>query len=115
MSNSTRSPITTHILDIAQGKAAGGVEVELDIKNGNDWKPLAAKITNVDGRVEDLLAPGTKAAAGIYKLRFKVGTYFKGESFYPYTEIVFEVKNPDEHYHVPLLISPYGYSTYRGT
>ena len=110
-----RSPITTHILDVSSGKPADGVKVELDILKGKKWKGLASGKTNSDGRVEDLLKTGTKIEAGTYKLSFKIGKYFKGETFYPYAEIVFEVKSLAQHYHVPLLVSPYGYSTYRGS
>jgi len=117
----TRSPITTHVLDIARGKAAAGVAVTLesqDAGGGGAWKELRRASTNADGRVEDLMAPGSKAPAGIYRLTFGIGPYFRaqgGESFYPHATIVFEIKNPAEHHHVPLLLSPYGYSTYRGT
>lgn len=110
-----RSPITTHILDVGVGKPAANVAVELEVLSGKNWKKLSTKKTNKDGRVEDLLKPGSKAKAGTYRLSFKIGKYFKGETFYPYAEIVFQVKNVNQHYHVPLLVSPYGYSTYRGS
>ena len=115
MVTKVRSPITTHILDVALGKPAVNVPVELEMMNGKKWKKLASKKTNADGRVEDLLTPGSKIAAGTYRLSFKIGKYFKGETFYPYAEIVFEVKKLNQHYHVPLLVSPYSYSTYRGS
>ena len=115
MNQTLRSPITTHILDVALGKPAANVTVELEKKSGNQWVKLAKNKTNKDGRVEGLLKPGTKALPGTYRLSFKIGQYFKGETFYPYAEIVFQVKKSDQHYHVPLLVSPYGYSTYRGS
>jgi 5-hydroxyisourate hydrolase len=110
-----RSPITTHILDVGVGKPAANVGVDLEMLVAKKWKKLASKKTNKDGRVEDLLKPGSKAKAGTYRLSFKIGKYYKDETFYPYAEIVFQVKNIGQHYHVPLLVSPYGYSTYRGS
>jgi 5-hydroxyisourate hydrolase len=110
-----RSPITTHILDIGLGKPAAGVPVKLEMMVGKKWKSLSSKKTNADGRVEDLLVAGSKIKAGTYRLNFEIGKYFKGETFYPYAEIVFEVKKLNQHYHVPLLVSAYGYSTYRGS
>lgn len=115
MNTKLRAPITTHILDVALGKPAANVPVDLEILKGKTWKKLSTKRTNKDGRVEDLLSPGAKIAKGTYRLSFKIGKYFKGETFYPYAEIVFQVKNLGAHYHVPLLVSPYGYSTYRGS
>ena len=115
MSAPLRSPITTHILDVSLGKPAASVPVELEMKVGAQWKKIAAKKTNADGRVEDLLQPGSTLSKGTYRLHFKTGKYFQGDTFYPYAEIVFEVKNPKQHYHVPLLLSAYGYSTYRGS
>ena len=115
----TRSPITTHILDQSIGKPAAGVGVlleKLDVQN--HWLILKESATNADGRVEDLLAPGSEAEPGTYRMSFEVGTYFrstKRDSFYPYVSISFEIKKAEEYYHVPLLLSPYGYSTYRGS
>ena len=115
MNQQLRSPITTHILDVSKGKPAANVTVELEILSGKKWKKLSSKKTNKDGRVKDLMSPGAKIAAGTYRLNFKIGQYFKDETFYPYAEIVFQVKKLDQHYHVPLLVSAYGYSTYRGS
>ncbi len=114
---STRSPITTHILDVNRGKPASGVEVRLEIQSVNDWKSVGQGKTNGDGRVEGLLPPG-RLPAGIYRLTFETGDYFKAlnePTFYPFATVVFEVKKTDEHYHVPLLLSGHGYSTYRGS
>lgn len=116
---STRSPITTHVLDISRGKAAAGVAVTLERQlSATEWKQLKQSATNADGRVEDLMAPGSAVDAGIYRLTFDTAAYYRasgGTTFYPHASIVFEVANPKEHYHVPLLLSPFGYSTYRGT
>ena len=112
-----RGPITTHILDVNRGKPAAGVAVNLELQHGNDWKPVAHGKTDDDGRVEGLLPPGP-LPHGIYRLTFATGEYFRSlslETFYPYAVVVFEVKNPSEHYHVPLLLSGHGYSTYRGS
>ena len=110
-----RSPITTHILDVSSGKPAAAVAVQLEIKAGKRWKLLSKGKTNADGRIEGLLEPGSKIKKGTYRLHFAVGSYYKGETFYPYAEIVFQVQNVNQHYHVPLLLSAYGYSTYRGS
>lgn len=109
--------ITTHILDTSIGKPAAGVKVTLSILKGDSWSQLAQGITNNDGRITNLLTSDHKAETGIYKLDFSVGPYFEAQSvrsFYPYIEIVFDVREI-QHYHVPLLLNPFGYSTYRGS
>lgn len=114
-----KSPITTHVLDISRGRPAAGVQVMLARQTAQgEWLKLASGATNEDGRIMDLLAPNTAVAAGIYRLAFDTGGYFRAqavECFYPCAEIIFEIKTPDQHYHVPLLLSPFGYSTYRGS
>jgi 5-hydroxyisourate hydrolase len=104
------SKITTHILDISRGRPAAGVEITLY----RDTQVIARGHTNSDGRIVDW--PET-TGAGIYMLRFETKAWFDKQaitSFYPYIEIRFEV-SADTHYHIPLLLSPWGYSTYRGT
>lgn len=113
--NPNRAPITTHVLDLSTGKPAEGIEITLETQKNGQWKSVKSGKTNSDGRVEDLLPKGTQAELGIYKMTFQTGKYFGGETFYPYAEIVFEIKNNAQHYHVPLLVSPYGFSTYRGS
>ena len=112
------STISTHILDTARGMPARGVRVTLQRSAGPDqWDDLAMGSTNADGRVPDLLPTDTNLADGIYRIRFDVSAYFsehKTKSFYPYIEVVFELGNGG-HYHVPLLLSPWGFSTYRGS
>lgn len=119
MSNPNRSPITTHVLDQSRGRAASGVPVRLERRvSPSEWKTLGQAITNSDGRVEDLLARGSRAERGIYRLTFDTAAYFASQgvtTFYPEVSVVFELVAPDEHHHVPLLVSPFGYSTYRGT
>ncbi len=110
---SARSPITTHVLDVAKGRPAAGVGVWLEREDGDRFVPLASGVTDADGRVSTLLAPDHALAPGVYRIRFDVGAYQSG--FYPSVTIDFRVEAAREHYHVPLLLSPYGYSTYRGS
>jgi 5-hydroxyisourate hydrolase len=108
-----RSPITTHVLDTALGRPAAGVEIRLF----RGAAELARGTTNDDGRIADLLAPGT-LEAGTHRLTFATGPYFAATGrpvFYPEVSIEFTVAAPGEHYHIPLLLSPFGYSTYRGS
>jgi 5-hydroxyisourate hydrolase len=113
------SAITTHILDTSKGRPASGVLVVLEIRsNEGDWKVIGHGITDVDGRLKELLPPGTPLTQAAYRLTFDTGAYFSAqmvESFYPEVSIVFNVREAAEHYHVPLLLNPYGYSTYRGS
>ncbi len=112
------SAITTHVLDTSLGKPAAGVAVTLEAHSGEGWKTLASGTTNADGRLRDLLPEDYKLAAGTYRLRFETAAYFRArgvEGFYPHIEITFAVKDATQHYHVPLLLSPFGYSTYRGS
>jgi 5-hydroxyisourate hydrolase len=112
------SPITTHILDISRGRPARGVGVLLERQADGRWLELGRGTTDDDGRVRDLLAQETKLEAGDYRLTFETGAYFSRESiatFYPSVTLTFSVTAPEEHYHVPLLLSPFGYSTYRGS
>lgn len=113
-----RSPITTHVLDTARGRPAAGVDVELEIAEGDGWRFLAIGRTDGDGRVGDLLPASPGLEPGTYRLTFAVGAYeaaLGGEAFYPRVPVVFRVVDPLQHYHVPLLLSPFGYSTYRGS
>lgn len=115
---SSRSPITTHVLDLSTGLPASDIHVRLDELRHNVFQPIAKSKTNGDGRVEDLLPVSQEIATGTYKLIFITGEYFKsrGEtSFYPTVEITFNITDATRHHHVPLLLSPFGYSTYRGS
>ena len=114
---SARSPITTHILDVSLGKPAADVGVTLARLEGDAFVELARGTTDLDGRVSTLLAPGT-LTRGTYRLSFDVGAYFAASqrtSFYPSVDVVFVVSDTSQHHHVPLLLSPFGYSTYRGS
>jgi 5-hydroxyisourate hydrolase len=107
------SPITTHVLDTARGRPADGVPVRLE----HGGRVLGAGATDADGRLRDLLPPGTRLEAGEYRLVFETGAYLRAEGaagFYPRVAVDFVVAE-GEHYHVPLLLSPFGYSTYRGS
>lgn len=112
------STISTHILDTARGIPARGIRVTLQRSTGADaWDDLAMGSTNADGRIPDFVPKDVTLTEGIYRMRFDVSAYFsehKTKSFYPYVEVVFEI-SADGHYHVPLLLSPWGYSTYRGS
>ncbi len=111
------SPLTTHVLDTAHGVPAAGMAVRLARKDGQRWTTIAERTTNADGRVPDLLAPGA-LTGGRWRLRFDVEGYFAKhgqDSFFPEAELVFEVTDLTRHHHVPLLVSPFSYSTYRGS
>ena len=112
------SGITTHVLDTSLGRPAQGVTVTLEIEAAGGWTLVGSGATNADGRVSDLVPSETNVAVGVYRLIFDTGEYFAGrerESLYPQVSIVFRITKADEHYHVPLLLSPFGYSTYRGS
>ncbi len=109
--------LTTHVLDTAIGKPGRDISIRLQIPVNGVWQTIAQGITNSDGRIADLLPAQKKLAYGNYKLVFDTGNYFafqKIKGFYPEVEIQFIVFD-DAHYHVPLLINPFGYSTYRGS
>jgi 5-hydroxyisourate hydrolase len=111
------SQITTHILDTSKGKPAQGVTIILFSTINGEWKELASGITNTDGRIPDLLKKDVLLEYGVYKMRFEVKEYFDKlgvAAFYPFVEIVFDITT-QEHYHIPLLLNPFGYSTYRGS
>jgi 5-hydroxyisourate hydrolase len=113
------STISTHVLDTALGCPAAGVRVILEqVADTGVVVSLGIGETDADGRLRDLLPPGQMLGPGAYRLRFDVGEYFatsKRDSFYPSVMVEFTVTGPAAHYHVPLLLSPYGYSTYRGS
>lgn len=113
------SKITTHVLDTAQGKPAQGVAIVLEHKDTQKgWTEVGKGATNSDGRCADLVPADWSNKPGMYRITFETSKYFASintSGFYPYVKIVFEIVNADEHYHIPLLLSPYGYSTYRGS
>lgn len=111
------SQITTHVLDTAAGKPGNGISIMLQQLHTHGYGTIAQGVTNNDGRIADLLPPDKNLQLGIYKLVFETGIYYSAKSiktFYPLVEIQFMISD-DSHYHIPLLISPFGYSTYRGS
>lgn len=112
------SAITTHVLDIARGRPAGAVPIVLEYELAGEWKEIGRGETDADGRLKDLLPDEFDLAAGAYRLTFNTSHYFNAQrtaSFYPAVTVAFIVHDAAQHYHVPLLLSPYGYSTYRGS
>jgi 5-hydroxyisourate hydrolase len=113
------STITTHVLDTSRGRPAGGVVVRLEVEGAaRSWRQIAKAATDTDGRARNLLPDNFALQAGTYRLIFDTGSYFAAQeigTFYREVVIVFTVSDPEQHYHVPLLLSPFGYSTYRGT
>jgi 5-hydroxyisourate hydrolase len=106
--------LSTHVLDTARGRPAAGVRVVLDAReDGGHWRRLGEATTDSDGRARDMGEP----RRGVHRLTFDTGSWFAAqgvEGFYPEAVVVFEVRD-DGHHHVPLLLSPFGYSTYRGS
>ncbi|MEM1143316.1 MAG: hydroxyisourate hydrolase [Pseudomonadota bacterium] len=120
------SQITTHVLDTARGCPADGLAIQLFERHGDEWVLRGDGVTNSDGRIGDLLPPETILAAGEYRMHFATGPYLSlhaaalsetedSAPFYPYVDVVFHLRDGGEHYHIPLLLSPYSYSTYRGS
>jgi 5-hydroxyisourate hydrolase len=110
------STLSTHVLDAGSGLPAVGVRVTLDRRVDDGWAPLDNGTTDADGRVRDL-APGG-LGAGVHRLVFATGEYFAASGqtgFYPEVLVVFEITDTSRHYHVPLLLSPYAFATYRGS
>lgn len=106
--------ISTHVLDTSLGNPAAGVSVTLEKKKSDEWGVVARETTNADGRV----VFNTPYEAGTYRLLFQTDAYFaknKIQSFFTLVPVIFEVKDTTRKYHVPLLLNPYGYSTYRGS
>jgi 5-hydroxyisourate hydrolase len=124
-----RGALTSHVLDIALGQPARDVTIRLEVRSVTGtpgapaaateagWTLVAERATDADGRVPDLLA-GRPLEARTYRLTFETGTYFRAASrpvFYPRVQVEVEVTSPADHHHIPLLLSPFGYSTYRGS
>ena len=112
------SGLSTHVLDTALGKPVKGIRIQLAVRDSvGEFEPLFSGTTDDDGRVRDLLA-GQQLQARTFRMTFETGPYLKtthASDFYPQIEITFSVAAPGEHHHIPLLLSPFGYSTYRGS
>jgi 5-hydroxyisourate hydrolase len=113
------SAITTHVLDTARGRPAAGVPVALEQRGADGtWRELGRGATDADGRLRDLLPAGAALERATYRLTFETAAYFTAAGatgFYPLVQVTFAVEHPQQHHHVPLLLSPFGYSTYRGS
>jgi len=112
------SAITTHVLDTARGRPAAGVPILLEVQEESGWREIGRAETDADGRARTLMPAGSGLSPGLYRLTFDLENYFRAagiEAFYPQATIVFHVRDASQHYHVPLLLSPFGYSTYRGS
>jgi len=111
------SGISTHVLDTSKGLPARGVRVALERRSlEGGWVEVSKGVTDQNGRVAELLGNGEGLQAASYRLIFSTGEYFQGqECFYPEVTVQFDVRDTTVHYHVPLLLSPYGYTTYRGS
>jgi 5-hydroxyisourate hydrolase len=111
--------ISTHILDIVHGRPARDVPVRLEKQNAaGDWQLLTSARTDLDGRCAQLMHEGEDLSPGIYRLIFDTGSYFAAQNvdtLYPVVEVTFQAREGESHFHIPLLLSPNGYTTYRGT
>src|SRR5262245_52887449 len=110
--------VSTHVLDTSIGRPAAAVAVGLQRQETGTWIDVSRDVTNADGRATGLSPAGTPLGAGTYRLAFAVGEYFarrRVESIYSTVPVEFIVRDAAAHYHLPLLVSPYGYSTYRGS
>ncbi|WP_199611084.1 hydroxyisourate hydrolase [Flocculibacter collagenilyticus] len=112
------SQITSHVLDTNHGCPAKGIDVSVYKFHKEGWDKIGSDTTNQDGRTPNLLNEGVTLEGGIYRVHFATLGYFEHldiPCFYPYVDIVFSIANSDDHYHIPLLLSPFGYTTYRGS
>jgi 5-hydroxyisourate hydrolase len=111
--------LSTHVLDATTGRPAAGVAIRLERRGPNGWSPAGGGQTDADGRLRlEGDAPGRGFEPGVYRITFGSGAYFAAQgtaSFYPEITVTFAVTSQDQHYHVPLLLSPFSYSTYRGS
>jgi 5-hydroxyisourate hydrolase len=110
--------ISTHILDLVHGKPASGVHVRLEEQIDGDWKILNSELTDQDGRCPQLLEEGEEMSAAVYRLIFDTGSYYSQKpinTLYPLVEVTFRARDGESHFHIALLVSPNGYTTYRGS
>ncbi len=110
--------ISTHVLDTARGRPASGVPVTLEYRRGEGWEHCGGGFTDDDGRIDAVHRDGDDLETGTYRLTFDTGAYQRGHgiaAFHPRVVVEFEVRDRGEHHHVPLLLSPFAYTTYRGS
>lgn len=113
-----KNPLSVHVLNLQTGTPSQGVTVTLDKKEGNKWVRLSSAVTNAQGRITGLYPVKKNLEKGDYKITFETGDFFaknKKETLYPEIPVIIHIEKTDEHYHVPLLVSQYGFSTYRGS
>jgi 5-hydroxyisourate hydrolase len=111
------STVSTHVLDTSLGRPAAGVPLFLERKAHEGWEPIGQGVTDAGGRAGGLVTDDQPLREGVYRLSFDTNTYFDArgiDAFYPVVRVVFRIGKDAQHYHVPLLLSPFGYSTYRG-
>ena len=111
------NPLSVHILDLQSGQPTAGVNVTLEARDGQQWRTLGQGVTDAQGRVRALYPDGKQITAGAYRIVFKTGEHYarlRQPTFFDQIPVEFKVDNTAQHYHIPLLLSPYGYSTYRG-
>lgn len=111
------NPLSVHVLDLQSGQPTAGIRVRLEQRAGEQWRELAAGVTNEQGRIPALYPEGKAVTAGAYRIVFETGEHYarKGQpTFFPRIPVEFTMDAASAHYHVPLLLSPFGYSTYRG-
>lgn len=112
-----KNPLSVHVLNLQSGTPTPGIEVELDQKQNNDWIKLGSGVTDQNGRINSLFPQDKSLKSGIYRVIFKTGDYYKQinqKTLFPEIPVEFAMESQNGHYHIPLLLSPYGYSTYRG-
>jgi 5-hydroxyisourate hydrolase len=112
-----QNPLSVHVLNLENGLPSANVKVVLEAQQNNQWTEISSGTTDEQGRISDLYPKDSALQKGIYKVTFKTGDWFRQKnqrSFFPEVPVVFVIDGSLEHYHIPLLISPYGYSTYRG-
>lgn len=112
------NPLSVHVLNQQTGLPSKGIAVELDKQEGSGWKRLAEAVTDEGGRIGSLYPAGKDMDVGVYKVTFKTGDYFAGnnqQTFFPQVPVIFKVETKNQKLHIPLLLSQYGYSTYRGS
>lgn len=113
-----KNPVSVHVLNLQTGIPSEGVTVVLDKKEGDKWVKLNSAITSQDGRINALYPDGKEIQPGDYRVTFETGKYYADhneDTFFPEIPVIIHVPKAGEHYHVPLLLSQYGYSTYRGS